>query len=168
MAMAFYGIPRYTADIDLLIEEKNQGAVSNIMTELGYECFQNAAGFAQFDSEGGILGRVDCMFVKTKDGVNILSRSVAVKDEIYGNVHVVQPTDYAVLKLMAMANNAERRVHDSADLNTILRADAAGLINPEFSPLDIGRIEEFARRFKVEDVLASLQSSMRSGNGEDA
>ena len=167
MAMAFYGIPRYTADIDLLVEEVHQKTILSIMNDLGYECFQNAAGFAQFDSEGGILGRVDYMFVKTEDGRDILRRSVVVNEDMLGAVPVVQPTDYVVLKLMAIANNKERRVHDSSDLNTLFGAESAELINPAFSPLDEGRIQAFAHRFHVEDILASLWPLPKSKNGED-
>lgn len=166
MALAFYGIPRFTADVDILAEETDQEAIIKIMAGLGFKCFQNAAGFAQFDSEGGILGRVDFMFVKTTDGVAMLHRRAILKDDRYGSVPVVQPSDYVILKLMAIANNKERKVHDSADLNTIFKADAAGLISPEFSSLDDDRIQMFAQRFGLKDFLYSLRNWDESEDDE--
>ncbi len=58
MALGLYGFPRYTSDIDLMINSRSWDAVSRIMAKLGYECFQKTDAFAQFDSEMGALGKI--------------------------------------------------------------------------------------------------------------
>ena len=68
MALGIYGLPRYTSDIDLLTEENSWPKIASLMERLGYECYQKTDVFAQFDSELGIYGKVDFMFVSTKDG----------------------------------------------------------------------------------------------------
>ncbi|MBW1903196.1 MAG: nucleotidyl transferase AbiEii/AbiGii toxin family protein, partial [Deltaproteobacteria bacterium] len=117
MALGVYGLPRYTSDIDLLTEDNHWPKIAPIMERLGYECYQKTDFFAQFDSEMGIYGKVDFMFVSTQDGRDIIKRSVLIKDEIFGRVPVIQPSDYIVLKLMAIANNPDRSIKDESDLS---------------------------------------------------
>ena len=157
MALAFYGIPRYTADIDLLSDELHRENLLIAMTHMGYECYHHTDLFMQFDRTGGAPGRVDFLLVSTDEGRDILNRSVTLNDELIGRVPVVQPTDYAVLKLMAMANNEERTVHDTADLDQLIKADALGLINDHFAPLDFMHIEKYARRFRLTSLFSSLR-----------
>jgi len=74
MALGVYGLPRYTSDIDLLADKEHWPKIAPIMKKLGYECYQKSDFFAQFDSEWGVYGKVDFMFVSTEDGRNILNR----------------------------------------------------------------------------------------------
>jgi hypothetical protein len=157
MALSLYGMPRFTADIDLLSDELHRKIVLDVMKRLGYDCFQDAGAFAQFDSELGVYGKVDFMFVHTKDGWEILEHAIEIKDDFMGNISVVQPTDYAVLKLMAIANNPERKAHDVADLEALFRSIAAGFLNPAFDPINVSQLQKFADRFQVSEQLLSLR-----------
>jgi hypothetical protein len=163
MALSLYGMPRFTADIDLLSDEMHRKVVLELMKDLDYECFQDAGNFAQFDSALGIYGKVDFMFINTDDGRAILERSVVIKDELIGEVPVVQPTDYAVLKLLAIANNNERRVRDMADLEILFRSVAAGFLDPSFQRININLLQKFADRFHVSEQLSSLATLLDSG-----
>lgn len=58
-ALSLYGLPKFTADIDLLTEGRFLPRISPIMGRLGYKCFQKTNSFAQFDSEIGVYGKVD-------------------------------------------------------------------------------------------------------------
>lgn len=156
MALSLYGMPRFTADIDLLSDEMHRKVILELMKNLDYECFQDAGNFAQFDSAFGVYGKVDFMFVNTDDGRAMLERSVDMKDEVLGKVPVVQPTDYAVLKLMAIANNNEQKVRDTADLEILFRSVAAGFLDPSFQPINMDQLKKFASRFHVSDHLTSL------------
>lgn len=156
MALSFYGMPRFTADIDLLSDETHRKTILAIMSQLGYNCFQDAGSFAQFDSELGVYGRVDFMFVSTKEGRDILGRRVIVKNEVIGLAPVVQPTDYAVLKLMAMANNEDRNARDTADLQILFKSAAAGFLPASFQPINVEHLKRFADRFHLYNELESI------------
>ena len=146
-ALSLYGLPKFTADIDLLTEGHYRILISPIMERLGYTCFQKTKSFAQFDSELGVLGRIDFMFVNTPEGRDILKRSILIEDALLGNHLVLQPTDYIILKLMAIANNPERGPKDEADLLDVLRLYKEGLISSKFESLNKDRIYMFAERF---------------------
>jgi hypothetical protein len=147
MALGVYGLPRFTSDIDLLSEAGQWPEILPIMQKLGYECCQKTDHFAQFDSELGVYGKVDFMLVSTQDGRDILGRSVRIREEIFGNIPVIQPSDYVILKLMAIANNPDRSAKDESDLSVLFALHKNHLLADCFEPLDLNLILMFADRF---------------------
>lgn len=156
LALGVYGLPRFTADIDLLTEGRYWTLISPIMKRLGYTCFQKTKSFAQFDSELGVYGKIDFMFVNTLEGADILKSSIVMKDELLGDHPVIQPTDYIILKLMAIANNPERFSKDEVDILEVLKLSKSGLISKNFHILDRDRIYFFAEKFGQRERVASL------------
>ena len=155
-ALSLYGLPKFTADIDLLTEGRFWPRISPIMGRLGYKCFQKTDSFAQFDSEIGVYGKVDCMFVNSPEGRDILQRRVDIEDELLGDHPVIQPTDYIILKLMAIANSPERVSKDEGDILDVLKLHKEGLIPGIFGKLDRERILLFAERFGQGERAESL------------
>lgn len=96
LALGIYGSPRFTADIDMLTENTYSGLVMSLMEKLGYTCFQKTRSFAQFDSELGVFGKIEFVFVSTDEGKDIIKRSTTVDDELLGRHPVIQPVDYRV------------------------------------------------------------------------
>jgi hypothetical protein len=152
-ALAVYGIPRFTADIDILSEAARMPEIRGLMKRLGFTCFQETTAFARFDSEMGILGRFDFMLMATPDGLAMIERSAMVNDPVWGRHPVVQPTDYLILKLMAIANNPSRISGDEADIMYLLGVIRNDLLADGFEPLDHRRLEGFARRFGQQERL---------------
>lgn len=95
-ALGYYGLPRYTADIDLISEKKFKKRIFDVMSELGYNCFQDTDSFSQFDSDQKDLWNVDFLFVQTDDGKSMIQNSVEVENESTGKHPVIQPTDYII------------------------------------------------------------------------
>jgi hypothetical protein len=148
LARAVYGFPRYTSDIDLATGGRWANQVRGILENLGYRCFQMTRSFGQFDSEMGVLGKIDLLFLSTSEGSRILQNRATVQDDAFGEVEVVQPTDYIILKLMAIANNPDRTAGDEADILTVLKASENGQIRAEFQGIDRDRILKLAERFR--------------------
>ena len=164
-ALNLYGLPKFTADIDLLSEGPFWLLISPIMEKLGYRCFQKTKSFAQFDSELGVYGKVDFMFVNSLEGKDILKRSMVIKDELLGDHPVIQPTDYIVLKLMAIANNPERCSKDEGDILDVLKLYREGLIPNIFKKLDKKMIFIFAKRFgQIERIESLLGKTFGNAN----
>ncbi|MFH1481845.1 MAG: hypothetical protein ABIG67_11290 [Pseudomonadota bacterium] len=165
-ALSLYGLPKYTADIDLLTEGRYGSLISQIMERLGYTCFQKTKSFAQFDSELGIYGKIDFMFVNTPEGRDVLKRSIVMQDELLGDHPVIQPTDYIILKLMAIANNPERGSKDEWDILDVLKLHEEGLIPEIFGRLDKERIVLFAERFGQRERVESLFDKLLEGSAK--
>ncbi len=167
MALGVYGLPRYTSDIDLLAEKKHWLKIAPLMEGLGYQCYQKSDFFAQFDSELGVYGKVDFMFVSTEDGRNILKRRVLVEDEVFGRIPVIQPSDYIILKLMAIANNPDRSIKDESDLSGFLDLHKNNLLPEHFDVLHVDRILLFADRFGLRELInkyLSINNSPSEGS----
>ena len=147
LALSIYGLPRFTSDIDLLTEGHYWKLIVPLMERLGYTCFQKTKSFAQFDSELGVYGNIDFMFVNTDQGRDILKRSIIINDELLGSHPVIQPTDYIVLKLMAIANNPDRSSKDEGDIFEVLKLSKSNLILEDFDLVDRERISFFAEQF---------------------
>lgn len=163
LALGTYGLPRFTADIALLTEGRIWPKLSSIMQRLGYDCFQKTGSFAQFDSELGVMGKIDYLFVNTPEGRDILRKSIVIKDELLGDHPIIQPTDYIILKLMAVANNPQRSVKDERDMLDVLKLDEEGLIPESFGKLDKTRIERFAEKFGQGRRIELLFDKISSG-----
>lgn len=163
MALGIYGLPRYTSDIDLLTTDNCWPEIASIMERLGYECYQKTDTFAQFDSELGIYGKVDFMFVSTQDGRDMIKRSILLQDELFGKIQVIQPTDYIILKLMAISNNPDRSMRDESDLLGVFDLLKNNLLSKYFDILDMDRIIFFADRFgqrkRIEKYLKDTDST---------
>jgi hypothetical protein len=156
LSLSMYGLPRFTSDIDILTEESCRPLILSTLKRLGYECFQQSDSFAQFDSELGVLGKIDVMFVTTPDGKEILKKKIMVEEPLIGFIPVVQPTDYIILKLMAIANNPERSAHDEADIISVLEMHKNNRIPAQFDSLDKEKIVVFAERFGLKKKIMNI------------
>lgn len=166
MALGLYGLPRFTSDIDLITEGRFWNDLKLIMERLGYTCYQKTDTFAQFESELGAMGYIDFMFVNTPDGVAILERRVMAEDELLGKYPVVQPTDYIILKMMAIANNPDRSIKDEADLFAFMQIYRKRLLPEYFESLDMNRINRFADRFGQRKLIGKyLDQALDDENG---
>ena len=166
LALSLYGLPRFTADIDLLTEDRFWHLISRTMERLGYTCYQKTKAFAQFDSELGVLGKIDFMFVSTQEGREIIKRSVLVNSELMGSHPVIQPNDYIILKLMAIANNPDRSSKDEGDILAVFELCKKGLIPENFASLDIRSIDPFAERFGLRKKLKEYFDRVFYGSEE--
>mgnify|MGYP006290287485 FL=1 len=131
------------------------------MAGLGYQTLQVTDAFAQFTSEMNVLGKIDFLFVRTPDGIRILEDRARITDETLGEIDVVQPTDYLVLKLMAVANNPSRRAGDEADMVSLLKAWKAGQLPDAYEAIDTARLLTMADRFRQRALMESILAEVR-------
>jgi hypothetical protein len=131
------------------------------MAGLGYQTLQLTETFAQFTSEMNVLGKIDFLFVRSPDGIRILEDRARITDETLGEIDVVQPTDYLVLKLMAVANNPSRRAGDEADMVSLLKAWKAGQLPALFKEIDTNRLLTMADRFRQRALMESILDQVR-------
>lgn len=167
IALGLYGLPRFTSDIDLITEGRFWHELQPIMERLGYKCYQKTDTFAQFESELGAMGYIDFMFVNTPDGVAILERSIVVEDELLGKLPIVQPTDYIILKMMAIANNPDRSVKDEADISVFIKLYQNRLLPDYFEPLDKARIYLFSDRFGQRELIEKYLKQASNDENEN-
>lgn len=165
MALGLFGLPRYTSDLDLLAGESDWKQINSVMNRLGYTCYQKTDSFAQFDSELGVFGKVDFMLVNSEDGMAMIRDSCPVDDALLGKIQVIQPTDYIILKLMAIANNPDRALQDESDIFELVKLMNGKLLPDLFLPLNTEKIYAFADRFGQRPV---VQKYLTTGKKSDS
>lgn len=75
------------------------------------------------------------------------SRSVLFKAELIGNIYIIQPSDYIILKLLAIANDKERLLKDELDISEFFKTYKRFGISDAFEKIDTKRIYTFAEKF---------------------
>jgi hypothetical protein len=163
IALGSFGLPRYTSDIDMLADIDDWPAIFSTMEKLSYSCYQKTEVFAQFDLVEGFGGKVDFMFVKTEEGKEIIEKSAIINDMLFGNIPVVQPTDFIILKLMAIANNPGRSIKDEADISLCFELYKNKKTRKEFDPVDKDKILKFAERFGCKNLIEKYFKEYNSG-----
>ena len=133
------------------------------MEKLSYSCYQKTLVFAKFDLAEGFGGKVDFMFVKTEEGKEIIKKRAIINDMLYGNIPVVQPTDFIILKLMAIANNPGRSIKDEADISLCFELYKNENIRKDFDPINKDKILKFAGRFGQMGLIEKYFKKYNSG-----
>ncbi len=140
LALESAGVPRATADIDLLVLSKDMETVRSIMMSNGYQPVFESEEVATFIGSTDALGRVDFLLAHRKYTLAMIERAEK-KPVLEGKaeISVVQPEDLIGLKIQAMANNPERVNREMADIRMVLQKNA--------DMLDFSRIEEYFELF---------------------
>lgn len=155
-ALNLYGVPKLASDLDLIADQRDREVITARLEKAGFHCCNETDVFSRFESEVELYSRVECMFVRTQDGRDILDRCVHATDLATGKPPVVQPTDYILLKLMAMANQPGRSAEDEADIRSVLECYNWDQVPAWCGPLDKERIESFAGRFGQKSTVEKL------------
>lgn len=84
-----------------------------------------------------------------------------------GKHPIIQPADYIVLKLMAIANNPDRALKDEEDILNLLKLSKRELIPAHFDLLDRDRIYLFAERFGQRQRIEKLFDKIDKDPNDD-
>lgn len=118
-SLAFYGYPRNTLDIDLLIPEKSASGWEQLLARFGYEKFHATGAFSQFKAEAMIP--IDLMLVdsSTWDSLRPMAREFSLDEE---PLSVPAPEHIIALKLhSANSPYRSRPEQDWEDIRALVR-----------------------------------------------
>ena len=149
-AVIAHGYVRTTDDLDLLIERGRRAHSSKLVTDLGMSVKNDAANFAQFESQSDSEMNIDLMFVS--ESVFSQLNSAAIQSTLDGvSVRVVSLPHLIALKCHAIKNSDSRLrvIKDTDDLVHLI------VINR----LDLNEAELRANILKHE-----IRNSMKSSN----
>jgi hypothetical protein len=148
IAVAAAGFPRFTEDIDILINSKDFEKTHTIMLRLDYKPFQTTEEFALYESALKYFGNIDFMLAHRQYSINMLQR--AKYKDFYGGklkVKVIDPEDVIGLKLQAFVNNPKRN-QDLVDIENVIKINK--------TTLDMGRIKEYFSIFNKDALLDEI------------
>jgi len=119
-ALAAYGLPRATLDLDLAVEGAVQDPLVAFLEDRGYETLHRSTGYSNHQHPDAILGRVDFVYVRggTADELFGACRSLPGPGGL--EVPVPRPEHLAAMKVQAMLNDPGRRLQELADIRGLL------------------------------------------------
>lgn len=122
-AVALYGFPRETADLDFFVCSEDRPSWATLFADLGYHIFSDAPNFAQLASHKETAWPVDLMFVRPATFKPMLDASRVV--EFYGTTSRIPALEHLIaLKLHAIKNTQPNRfLKDFLDVENLIRAN---------------------------------------------
>jgi len=143
-ALGVLGVPRATADLDVLVHHDDLAALHHWLTSLGYARKAQTQNVSQYIHPDAARGALDVLHAFRKHALAMLDR--AGRHPVFGGsftVKVLQPEDVIGLKIQAMANNPSRLAKESVDVEALMEQYGARL--------DWDRIQEFYDLFELSD-----------------
>lgn len=120
IALACYGSPRGTQDIDMLVEEAGRDPGISFLESLGYETLGVYEGFSNHLHRLPQMGRVDLIYLDEPTATTIFSESKTMAYEAR-SIRVPRPEHLVAMKVAAVSRNPDRYFKDMLDLEFLLR-----------------------------------------------
>lgn len=120
VALAAYGHPRLTLDLDLVTDTVSQDAVVAFMTARGFETLHRSSGYSNHRHEDRRRGRVDFMYVHGETAARVFAGVRRLPGPGGRLIAVPRPEHLIAMKVQAMRDAPERRWQDMADIGYLI------------------------------------------------
>lgn len=123
VALAVYGNPRLTLDLDIVTEAEGQEALVAWMESAGYATLYRSPGFSNHLHASREWGRVDFIYVRDETAARLFA-GVAVAPGPAGRpVPVPRKEHLIAMKVQAMKNDPTRSLQDMSDIGYLLKLE---------------------------------------------
>lgn len=123
VALAVYGNPRLTLDLDIVTEVDAQEALVAWMESSGYATLYRSVGFSNHLHASPEWGRVDFIYVRDETAARLFA-GVAVAPGPAGRpVPVPRKEHLIAMKVQAMKNDPTRTLQEMSDVGYLLELD---------------------------------------------
>jgi hypothetical protein len=123
VALAVYGNPRLTLDLDIVTEGKAQEALVAWMETAGYSTLYRSTGFSNHQHANATHGRVDFIYVREETASKLFAGVAIVPGPGGRPVPLPRKEHLIAMKVQAMKNDPARTWQELADIGYLLRLD---------------------------------------------
>lgn len=120
VALAAYGLPRTTQDLDLVVAYSAQPDLIQFLETCGYKTLHRSRGYSNHAHPDPAWGRVDFVYVGGETSDKLFGSCRELQGPGGLAVPVPRPEHLAALKVQAMKNNPSRELQDLADVRFLL------------------------------------------------
>ncbi len=120
VAIAIYGFPRTTLDLDLIVESGVQEDLVHWLESLGYRTLHRSSGYSNHAHLEPSWGELDFVYVKGETAEKLFSGCRQAPGPGGLIVPVPRPEHLASLKVVAMKNDSERTLREQEDIRFLL------------------------------------------------
>lgn len=150
IALAAYGNPRTTIDLDFIVEGELQDELIAFLEVQGFETLHRSSGYSNHDHPDPERGRLDFVYVRGETAERVFSECRRLPGPSGSAILVPKPEHLAALKAQAMKNDPSRAPSDLVDVRFLL-----GLPN-----VDRGLIREYFERLGQGALFDELDRSI--------
>ena len=120
LALAVYGLPRTTQDLDLAVERRAQDALVSWLESQGYQTIHRSEGYSNHIHADASRGRIDVVYVDAKTADILFGSARRFPAGEGRTVLVPAPEHLAAMKVLAIKNDPGRTLQDLADIRFLL------------------------------------------------
>ena len=123
VALAAYGHPRLTLDLDLVTDAAAQGDVVETMEARGFSTLHRSPGYSNHRHEERKHGRVDFMYIRDTTADHLFASVRQLSGPGGRRIPVPRPEHLIAMKVRAIGDAPERTYQDLADIGFLLRLE---------------------------------------------
>jgi hypothetical protein len=120
VALAAYGNPRLTIDLDIVTESGAQPDLVTALEAAGYRTLYRSTGFSNHLHADAEWGRVDMIYVDAATSAKLFPATRLLPGPGGRAIRVPRPEHLIAMKVQAIANAPERTLQDLADIRQLL------------------------------------------------
>jgi hypothetical protein len=120
VALAAYGLPRTTLDLDLVVEHRAQDELVSFLEEQGFETLHRSRGYSNHLHPDSARGRVDFLYVRGSTADRLFAEGESKPGPRGLTVPVPKPEHLIALKVQAIKNDPARSFQDLADIRYLV------------------------------------------------
>lgn len=150
IALAAYGNPRTTIDLDFIVEGDLQDALVAFLESEGFRTLFRSSGYSNHEHPDPERGRLDFVYVRGTTAEKVFSDCRRLPGPGGSTILVPKPEHLAALKAQATKNDPSRAPSDLADVRFLL-----GL-----SGVDHRAIREYFERAGQGELFDALERSL--------
>jgi hypothetical protein len=121
IALAAYGHPRLTLDLDIVTDAGAQDDIVGFMESRGFQTLHRSEGYSNHRHAAAAHGRVDFMYVREPTASRLFSAVRQLAGPGGMLIDVPRPEHLMAMKVRAIADAPERTFQDLADIGYLVR-----------------------------------------------
>lgn len=120
VALAAYGLPRTTVDLDLVVESSAQDDLIRFLESRGYQTLYRSTGYSNHANPDPLWGNLDFVYLRGETADEIFSACRSGRGPRDLPILLPKPEHLAALKVVAMKNDPSRSFQDMVDIRFLL------------------------------------------------
>ena len=123
VALAAYGHPRMTLDLDIVTDAAAQDTLVAFMESRGFVTLHRSSGYSNHRHEDRARGRVDFMYVRDHTAERVFGAVRQLPGPGGRMIPIPRPEHLIAMKVQAIKDAPERTWQDLADIGYLLRLE---------------------------------------------
>jgi hypothetical protein len=120
VALAAYGLPRTTLDLDLAVESRAQDELIRFVESRGYGTLHRSLGYSNHEHPDPAWGRLDFIYVREATGQSLFGGCQLLQGPRGKAIPVPKPEHLVAMKVAAMKNDPERTFQEMTDIRFLV------------------------------------------------